>query len=235
MVKKLNFSTDLLLSPVKGASSIKFGTLRPDTTIVKATICPNSVCRSAQPILVSSAPKRQCTECRTWLLPDSMEFSLDPRARLDDSLRSTLLCSTPTCLQLALAGYGLTDQQQQLQQSRQQLGLFPTSPLVSTEELRAGQSAGVLASQAYHDWKSLRSHLAFISEVTQRIGTGTSTSYSTLVYLSARGTTPMSTRYQQQSELLRAFKDAKVDQIIKAVLEGWLLMSEDASKNGSLH
>ena len=162
-----------------------------------------------------------------------MELTLCPRTRLHESLCLTLLCSTPSCTQLALAGYGLTAEQQQQQQCRKHLGLFPTSPLVSAEELRAGQSAGVRASQAFHDWKALRSFLTIVSDITQRIGTGTPTGYNQLTYLSARGITPMSTRYNQQAELLRALKDAKLDQFFKAAMEGQLLLSEDVSKNGS--
>ena len=79
--------------------------------------------------------------------------------------------------------------------------------------------------KAFHDWKALRSYLTNIGDTSQRIGTGTATGYSPLTYLSARGITPMSTRYNQQAELLRALKDAKLDQYFKAAMEGQLLMS----------
>ncbi len=60
VVKKLDFSNHLLLSPVKGARS-DFGDLRSTDTVVTATICLNPRCRLAQPILLSSESQRQCT------------------------------------------------------------------------------------------------------------------------------------------------------------------------------
>jgi hypothetical protein len=232
VVKKLDFSTLMLLSPVKGASS-EFGYLRPTDVVVTATICPNPMCRSAQPILSSLESKRQCTVCRTWLSKDSTQFSLDPKFTLDDAVRAALTCGTPTPRQLALAGYALTVEQQQLQQNRHRIDLLPTSPLVSPEELELAQLAGVTAASAYIDWKAFKPHLTVITDLTKLIGNGSATGYHTLGYLSARGTSPMSIRYWQQSELLRAFKDARVEQIVKAAMEGRLLLSEDVTKTGS--
>ncbi len=160
---------------------------------------------------------------------------LNPKNTLDPAVRGVLKCTTPTPNQLALAGYGFTEAQQGLQQSRLQIDLFPTSPLTTTEELHFALSVGAPVANAYHDWKALKPHLAAIIDLTKLIGNGVATGYNILGYLSARGTTSMSTRYSQQSELLRAFKDAKVEQLIKAALEGCLLLSEDVPKNGSEH
>ena len=43
----------------------------------------------------------------------------------------------------------------------------------------------------------------------------------------------MASRYTQQLELLRAFQDAKVDQLVKTVMEGRLLLIEEESNSGS--
>ena len=45
--------------------------------------------------------------------------TVDLSTRLHDSVREMLICGTPTSRQLALVSYGLTFEQQQLQQSRQ--------------------------------------------------------------------------------------------------------------------
>jgi hypothetical protein len=104
---------------------------------------------------------------------------------------------------------------------------------VSSAELLVAQKGGANAARAYHDWKALKPHLTAISEVTKLISNGATTGYTILGYLASRGATPTATRYTQQSELLRAFQDAKVDQLVKTVMEGRLLLIDEESTIGS--
>jgi len=231
IVKKLNFSDELLLSPIKGCRS-NFGDLTFESTVVRAVICIN--CKSAQPHLTPTVPHRRCSECQNWLPQGCTDFSLAPQTQLHMSLRTTLVVGSPNALQLVMSGYDLSEAQLKCQQNRARIDLFPTSPLVTTDELATAQSVGVPTFQAYHDWKTVKAHVKDIAEVAKLVGKNSdSGGYEALAYLQTRGSATMSIRFAQQSALLRALKDAKLLQFCKAALEGRLLLLEESALAGS--
>jgi hypothetical protein len=102
--------------------------------------------------------------------------------------------------------------------------------MATVEEVTAARGCGLLLTAATVSIKFIKPELDLINEMTALIGSESKIGYEIIKYLSVKTMTSRVDRFSQQNELVRALKKCRQLDLVEAVLNGKVILTEEESE-----
>ena len=176
---------------------------------------------------------RNCLKCQTPLgLP--VEYAINEEINYDESVLEKFPVSTPTPIELIMAGMALSERDRTTQANNKYISNFPSWPLCTPEQIKTAVcSSGLQVScgVGYYSLTAMKTQTTTFETMEKLIGVNPPSGYGTLNYLSAMTGTTRTERFAQQAHLLRYLRDVGYQPILFALSRGEFLVYSEKEEN----
>jgi hypothetical protein len=136
-----------------------------------------------------------------------VEYAINEEINYDESVLEKFPVSTPTPIELIMAGMALSEKDRTTQANNKYISNFPSWPLCTPEEIKTAVcSSGLQVScgVGYYSLTAMKTQTTTFETMEKLIGVNPPSGYGTLSYLSAMTVTTRTERFAQQALFWKA-------------------------------